>query len=350
MHILVTGNTGFIGPVLTRLAHEYGHKVTGLDVGYFKDNIPEGISDIVPDRQIWRDIRDVTAADVEGVDAIIHLAGLSNDPMGALNAQLTYDINLDSTIRLGQLAKASGIDRFVFASSCSIYGAAGDSDTPLDETAPFNPVSAYAVSKVRSEEGLSALADETFSPVFMRNATAYGVSPRTRFDLVVSNLAGWAHTANVIKVMSDGTPWRPLVHIEDISRAALAAATAVKASVHNQAFNIGRNDANYQVRDIAEAVHRAFPTARLEITGETGGDSRSYKVNFDKALNSLPGFSPQWTLERGVDEVAAFLRNNGLRDQGFDSRLFIRLKQLKYGMEHGELDHDLRVVSPAAAS
>jgi len=347
MHILVTGNTGFIGPILTRLAHEQGHTVTGLDVGYFKDCIPEGMSDVAPDRQIWRDIRDVTAADVEGVDAIIHLAGLSNDPMGALNAQLTYDINLDSTIRLGRLAKAAGVQRFVFASSCSIYGAAGGSDAPLDETAPFNPVSAYAISKVKSEEGLSDLADEAFSPVFMRNATAYGVSPRTRFDLVVNNLAGWAHTGQVIKVMSDGTPWRPLVHIEDISRAALAAAAAPRASVHNQAFNIGRNDANYQVRDIAEAVHAAFPTARLEITGETGGDSRSYRVNFDKARDHLPGFSAEWTLERGVDEIAAFLRNNGLRDQGFDSRLFIRLKQLQYGIDAGALDKDLRVVAAA---
>ncbi len=177
MRLLITGNTGFIGPIMTRLAKSQGHEVVGLDVGYFSDCIPEGMSDIPPDRQIWRDIRDVTAGDLDGIDAIIHLAGLSNDPMGALNAQLTYDINLDSTVRLGELAKSAGIQRFVFASSCSIYGAAGDSDAALDETAPFNPVSAYAVSKVRSEEGLSALADERFSPVFMRNATAYGVSP-----------------------------------------------------------------------------------------------------------------------------------------------------------------------------
>ena len=350
MHIMITGNAGFIGPVMTRLAKEWGHRVTGLDVGYFKDCIPDGQRDVSPDRQIWRDIRDVSARDLEGVDAIIHLAGLSNDPMGALNDRLTYDINLESTIRLGELAKCVGIDRFVFASSCSIYGAAGDSAAPLDETAPFNPVSAYAVSKVKSEAGLSALADDTFSPVFMRNATAYGVSARTRFDLVLNNLAGWAFATGVVKVMSDGTPWRPITHIEDISRAALCAAVAPRASIHDQAFNVGRNDANYQVREIAEAVRNAFPAATLRITGETGGDTRSYRVSFDKALSGLPGFAPQWTLEKGVDEIARFLRDNGLREYAFDSRLFIRLKQLQYAMDTGAVDAELRVLSHSAAS
>jgi nucleoside-diphosphate-sugar epimerase len=343
MHLLITGNLGFIGPVTTRMAKERGWRVTGLDVGYFKECMPDPSKDCPPDRQIMRDIRDVKLDDLDGVDAVIHLAGLSNDPMGALNAQLTYDINLDSTVRLGELAKEAGVPRFVFASSCSIYGAAHGSDAPLDETAPFNPVSAYAISKVRSEAGLSPLADASFSPVFMRNATAYGVSARTRFDLVVNNLAGWAYTAGVIKVMSDGTPWRPLVHIEDISLAALCAASAPREAVHNHAFNIGRNDANYQVRDIAEAVHRAFPAATMEITGETGGDARSYRVNFDKALNGLPGFAPTWTLEMGVEEVARYLRENGLKDHAFDSRLFIRLKQLQHGMETGALDKNLRV-------
>ncbi|MBL8550342.1 MAG: SDR family oxidoreductase [Hyphomonadaceae bacterium] len=344
MHLLITGNTGFIGPVMTRMAKERGHKVTGLDVGYFKDCIVDPAMDCPPDHQILRDIREVKAEDLKGIDAIIHLAGLSNDPLGALNPQLTYDINLDSTVRLGQLAKDNGVQRFVFASSCSIYGAAHGSDAALDESAPFNPVSAYAVSKVRSEEGLSPLADKDFCPVFMRNATAYGVSARTRMDLVVNNLAGWAYTAGVIKVMSDGTPWRPLVHIEDISLAALCAAEAPTDVVHNQAFNIGRNDANYQVMDIANAVHKRFPDAKLEITGETGGDARSYRVNFDKALGGLPGFAPKWTVEMGADEVANWLRSNGLRDQAFDGRLFIRLKQLKHQMEQGLLDGDLRVV------
>jgi len=343
--LLITGNRGFIGPIMTEMAQAAGHTVVGLDVGYFTHCVAGPIRDAVPDQQIWRDIRDVTPDDLTGIDAVIHLAGLSNDPMGALNAQLTYDINLHSTLRLAEIAKANGVERFVFASSCSIYGAAGGSDTALDETAPFNPVSAYAISKVKSEEGLSAMADHTFSPVFMRNATAYGVSSRTRFDLVVSNLAGWAYTQDVIKVMSDGTPWRPLVHIRDISRAALCAAGAPREVVHNQAFNIGRNDANYQVRDIAMAVHAAFPDAKLQITGETGGDSRSYRVNFDKVLTRLPGFTPEWTLESGVEEIAAFLRDKGLNEDGFDNRLFIRLKQLQHGMDSGELDSDLRRIA-----
>jgi nucleoside-diphosphate-sugar epimerase len=344
MHLLITGNQGFIGPILVRLAKEAGHNVTGLDIGYFEDCVAGSMPEVKPDRQIVRDIRDVKAADLDGVDAIVHLAGLSNDPMGALNADLTYDINLEATARLGELARDAGVTRFAFASSCSIYGAAGN-EGALDETAPFNPVSAYAVSKVKSEERLAALANENFSPIFLRNATAYGVSPRTRFDLVVNNLSGWAHTAGIIKVMSDGTPWRPLVHIEDISRAALAAVSARREAIHNQAFNIGRNDANYQVRDIAEAVKKAFPDANLEITGETGGDPRSYKVDFTKALTKLPGFEPQWTLEKGVDEIARWLRNNGLQDGSFDTRLFIRLKQLKYAMETGALDVELRKTS-----
>lgn len=341
MRLLVTGNQGFIGPVLTAMAKARGHTVTGLDVGYFADCIARPEADALPDRQILRDMRDVTAADLDGVDAVIHLAGLSNDPMGELNPHLTYDINLEATLNLGRLAKAAGAGRFVFASSCSIYGAAGGAGM-LDETAPLEPVSAYAVSKARSEEGLLALADAAFSPVLMRNATAYGLGSRPRFDLVVNNLVGWAYTTGKVRVMSDGTPWRPLTHIEDISLAALCAAEAPREAVHAEAFNIGRSDANYQVRDIAEAVRAAFPGSTLEITGETGGDPRSYRVDFSKALTRLPGFTPQWTLERGVDEAARWVKANGLKDHAFDSRLFIRLKQLKHEVEQGVLDQDLR--------
>ena len=322
------------------MARSRGHEVVGLDIGYFRDCGP----DVAPDCQIERDMRDVVAADVEGVDAVIHLAGLSNDPMGALDAGLTRDVNLAATLKLGRLAKAAGVSRFVFASSCSLYGAAGG-NAALDETAPMAPVSAYAVSKARSEEGLAALADETFSPVFMRNATAYGVGPRPRFDLVVNNLAGWAHTTGVLKVMSDGTPWRPLVHIEDISLAAICAVEAPRESVHGEAFNIGRSDANYQVRDIAMAVQRAFPDATLDITGESGGDPRSYRVCFDKALTRLPGFSPRWTLEAGVEEVARWLRDGGLGGEAFDSPRFVRLAQLKRLRDEGVIDDELRRVS-----
>jgi nucleoside-diphosphate-sugar epimerase len=337
----VTGNQGFIGPVLTRMAQARGHHVTGLDIGYFETCVSRPEADGLADRQIVRDIRDVTAAHVADIDAVIHLAGLSNDPMGELNPGLTYDINLEGTLKLARLAKAAGAARFVFASSCSIYGAAGGAGM-LDETAPLEPVSAYAISKARSEEGLLALADDAFSPVLMRNATAYGLGPRPRFDLVVNNLAGWAFTTGAVRVMSDGTPWRPLVHIEDISLAALCAAEAPRAAVHGQAFNIGRSDANYQVKDIGQAVLAAFPGARLEITGETGGDPRSYRVDFKKALTTLPGFAPTWTLERGVAEVAAWLKAEGLKDEAFDSRLFVRLKQLRFEIGRGALDGELR--------
>lgn len=322
------------------MAQERGHTVVGLDVGYFKDCGGDG----PVERQIVRDMRDVVSADVEGVDAVIHLAGLSNDPMGALDADLTREINLDGTLRLGALAKAAGVNRFVFASSCSLYGAAGG-EAALDETATMGPVSAYAVSKAKSEEGLLALADADFSPVFMRNATAYGVGLRPRFDLVVNNLSGWAFSTGVLRVMSDGTPWRPLVHIEDIALAALCAAEAPREAVHAEAFNIGRSDGNYQVKDIAEAVSRAFPDARLDITGESGGDPRSYRVAFDKALKGLPGFSPKWTLEMGVDEVARWLRDGGLDGAAFDSRRFVRLAQLQHDVAQGRLDDRLRLVA-----
>jgi nucleoside-diphosphate-sugar epimerase len=323
------------------MARARGHEVVGLDIGYFRDCGP----DVPADRQIVRDMRDVAAGDLDGIDAVIHLAGLSNDPMGALDAALTRDINLDATLALGRLAKAAGASRFVFASSCSLYGAAGG-EAALDETAPMAPVSAYAVSKAKSEEGLSAMADDAFSPVFMRNATAYGVGPRPRFDLVVNNLSGWAHTTGVLKVMSDGTPWRPLVHIEDIALAALCAVEAPREGVHNQAFNVGRADANYQVRDIALAVQRAFPEAAVDITGESGGDPRSYRVAFDKALTALPGFAPRWTLEAGVEEVARWLRDGGLGGEPFDGPRFVRLAQLKRLKDEGVIDDGLRLVRP----
>lgn len=345
MRILVTGHLGYIGAVAISLYKAHGHKVTGLDVGYFRECIVNGRDFTPPDREIVKDQRDVTAGDLEGIDAIIHLAGLSNDPLGALKPDLTYEINLDGSIRLALAAREAGIRRFVFASSCSIYGAAGHS-APLDETAAFNPVSAYAVSKVKFEQALSAMADDQFSPVYMRNATAFGVSARTRLDLVLNNLMAFAHATGKIRVMSDGTPWRPLVHIEDISLAALCAAIAPREVVHNQAFNIGRNDANYQVVDIANMVKRFVPGADLVITGETGGDPRSYKVNFDKALTGLPGFVPRWTLEQGAEQLDRWIRDGGLDDVAFDSRKFIRLKQLQHLIDVGSVDQNLRPAQP----
>lgn len=345
MHVVVTGHLGFIGPAVIRLFKEAGHRVTGIDIGYFRECLPPGTSVPAPDREIRRDMREATIDDIAGADAIVHLAALSNDPMGALDPALTHEINHRATVRLAQLAKEAGVGRFIFSSSCSTYGASGG-EAMLDETAPFNPVSAYAVSKVRTEADLAGLGDESFSPVFLRNATAYGVSPRIRFDLVVNNLMGWAQTTGTIRVLSDGTPWRPLVHIEDIARAALAAANAPRPAIHNEAFNIGRSDANYQVREIAETVQRFVPGSRVEITGETGGDRRSYRVDFSKAQKRLPGFAPQWTLERGCEELVRWFRDEGVGEPGFESRIFIRLKQIEHLRDSGRIDTRLRARTP----
>ncbi len=338
MQILITGHCGYIGRVATRQALQAGYDVVGLDAEYFGREAfthPKL-------RQIHGDIRDVQADDLHGVDAIIHLAALSNDPMGALNPGLTEAINRDASLRLARLAKSVGVGRFVFASSCSIYGVDAADGGLLDETTSFQPISAYARSKVETEAGLGALADDQFSPVYMRNATAFGVGPSPRFDLVVNNLAGGAWCDGRIVVMSDGTPWRPLVHIEDIAHAALCAAVAPRQAVHNQAFNIGRADANYQVHAIAAQVAQAFPEASLSITGAAGPDPRSYRVSFAKALTELPGFVPRWTLEAGIAEVASFLRSGGLKGLRFDDPQFIRLKTLNAAMTKGDLDADLR--------
>lgn len=341
MRLLITGNQGYIGPALTALAKARGHHVTGLDTGYFHACRQTRAEEVFPDRQIVRDIRDVEPSDLADLDAIIHLAGLSNDPIGELNPVLTRRINLQATARLGALAKAARVPRFVFASSCSIYGA-GMADTPLDETASTAPMSAYASSKLDAENALLALADASFSPVFMRNATAFGLGVRPRFDLVVNNLAGFAHQTGAINLMSDGSPWRPLVHIEDISLAALCAAEAPRERVHAEAFNIGGRDCNYRVREIADAVNAAFPAAELKVHGETGADPRSYRVSVDKALDGLPGFEPRWTLSMGVTEAAAWLEAGGLEGEDFQSCRFVRLKALKQGLETGVLDQDLR--------
>ncbi len=348
MKVLVTGCAGYIGPVMIRLLKGRGHEVVGLDIGYFRECLDDVQEIVAPDRMIVRDIREVQASDVVGVDSIIHLSALSNDPMGQLKPELTADINYSATVRLAELAKENGVSRFVMASSCSIYGAAHGSNEALDETAPFNPVSAYAVSKVRSEDALLAMADDDFSPVFMRNATAFGVSPRQRFDLVLPNLMAWAMTTGVVRVMSDGTPWRPLVHIEDISLAAICAAEAPREAVHAQAFNVGRNDANYQISDIAEAVRDAaakvMGDVALEVTGEAGGDARSYRVDFSKALAGLPGFAPRWTLGMGCEELVAwFAAHPDATADIVEQRRFVRLAQLKHLMETERVDGELRV-------
>ena len=328
MRVLITGFMGYIGPSMVRSFKQAGHLVAGLDTGFFRECLTSE-EDVRPDVEIIKDVRCIEADDLVGFDCIVHLAALSNDPMGELAPELTLQINHEASTRMARLAKAAGVTRFIFASSCSLYGAA-DTTQSLTEEAPFNPVSAYAVSKVKAEIALRELADEKFTPVCLRNATAYGVSPRMRFDLVLNNLMAWAKTSGRIRVTSDGTPWRPLVHIDDISHAALCAAEASQDAVHNQAFNIGRSDANYRIRDIAEAVAHQVPDTKLEIVGKTTGDRRSYKVSFEKAAKWLPGYAPTWTIERGCQEIDAWFELRSETVNSFQSRKCIRLKQLKH--------------------
>ena len=342
MHVLITGHLGYIGPVMIHTFKEAGHFVTGLDTGYFRECVDPVESPIAPDREIFRDIRNVQAKDLEDVDAVMHLAALSNDPLGQLDQELTLQINFQATAAVARLAKERGVGRFVFASSCSLYGAADGADAPLAEGSPFNPVSAYAISKVRTEEALRLLADENFSPVFLRNATAFGASPRMRFDLVLNNLMGWARTTGTVRVLSDGKPWRPLVHIEDIALAALCAVQAPREAVHNKAFNIGREDCNFRIHEIAEATARQVRGAEIVITGETAGDLRSYRVDFTKALTGLPGFAPSWTLAKGCAELDQwFDRHPKISSETIGDRHYVRLKQLCYLIERRDIDERL---------
>jgi nucleoside-diphosphate-sugar epimerase len=339
MNVLVTGHLGYIGTVVTPMLGARGHTVKGCDTGFFADRW------VQPGPATWArghalDVRQIEAEHLQGIDAVVHLAALSNDPLGQLDPAVTDAINHRASVRLARLARRAGVRRFVFASSCSLYGAA-DTSRPLDESAPFNPVSAYARSKVDAEAGIAALAGADFAPVFLRNATAYGVSPNMRFDLVANNLVGWALTTGVIRLMSDGSPWRPLVHVEDIARASLAALEAPQAAVHNQAFNIGQDDQNFQVREIAEGVRRAIPGCVVELALNAGPDPRSYRVNFAKARKRLPGFQPQWTLEAGVQEMVDFFRRRGLTGAEFQGRAYVRLAQLRYLLDTGLLSPQL---------
>lgn len=340
MKILVTGHDGYIGAVLLPLFQSHGHELVGLDCGLFGgcDFGPPESRDGVDVLQ--RDLRELRRGDIAAFDAVVHLAALSNDPLGNLDAGLTRSINYEASLRLAELAKEAGCKRFLFSSSCSTYGAAGEA--MLDETADFNPVTPYAVEKVRLEQALSKLADDDFSPVYLRNATAYGLSPKLRIDLVLNNLVGWATTTGKIKLLSDGSPWRPIVHAEDISRAFLAAAEAPRDVIHDEAFNVGRTAHNYRVRDIAEIVARAVPGAELEMAPEAGPDKRSYRVDFTKIETRLPGFDPQWDPQRSAARLHAAFREVGLTAEDMDGPSFIRLKHLEELIASGRLGRDLR--------
>ncbi len=338
MHVLVTGYDGYIGSVMVPLLQDAGHIVSGLDTCYFSD----GAAASHLQKALHKDIRDVTEADLQGYDAIIHLAALSNDPMGELNPAWTEEINYLATVHLARLAREAGVQRFLYASSCSVYGMASE-DAVATESSPLRPLTAYAVSKIRSEEALAELADEHFSPVFMRNATAYGWSPRFRSDLVVNNLTAWAFTTGKIRILSDGTPWRPLVHIEDISRAFCAALSAPRDAIHNQAFNVGRNGENYQIRQVAEIVHKVLPQCEVVIEGmDRPPDPRSYRVDFSKIARALPEFHPQWDVKQGVEELVRAYDQVGLTEDDFNGSRYVRLARLKELIQTDRLDDSLR--------
>lgn len=338
MRVLVTGHQGYIGTVLVPMLIAAGHDVVGLDSDlYERSTFGEGLPTIP---SIKKDVRDVTIKDVEGFEAVLHLAGLSNDPLGNLNPELTYDINYRATVHLATLAKQAGVSRYIFSSSCSNYGAGGQDWLTEDST--FNPVTPYGESKVRSEQDLAKLADDSFSPTFLRNATAFGVSPRLRFDLVLNNLTAWAFTTGRVFIKSDGTPWRPIVHIEDISRAFIAALHAPRELVHNEAFNVGRNEDNYQIRELADLVQEIVPNCIVEYAADAGPDKRCYRVDCSKIQRVLPEFQPQWDARKGVQELYAAYQKVGLTLEEFEGDRYQRIAHIKSLLATNRLSADPR--------
>jgi nucleoside-diphosphate-sugar epimerase len=345
MRVLVAGDRGYLGAVIVPFLSEAGHDVVGLDAGWYDGcdfgPVPSGYE------QRTGDVRDANPDGLTGMDAVVNLAAISNDPVGHLNPQATYSVNAHGAVHLGRVAKAAGVERYVFASSCSLYGLAGDA--PVTEEAAFNPVTPYGESKVMAEAGLAALADDSFSPTYLRNATAYGSSPRLRADIVVNNLTGIAFTRGEVRLQSDGSPWRPLVHAEDIARAVLAAIEAPRDVVHDRAFNVGRDEDVVQIRDIATQVSEALD-APVTFADGAGPDRRDYRVDFSRIRELLPAFEPRWTVAAGIDQLVRDMHDHGLTATDFEGPRFVRVEKVRELLAAGHLDDELRVRSPVPTS